>query len=87
MASNNPSCGASPVARIEQLKEIEQDVVGILESAGLALQTMTMDRPNQKQVDTHNQQASDFKVQVDVWLQFPIFFLSKSSGNYKPVSA
>ena len=74
MASNNPSCGASPVARIEQLKEIEQDVVGILESAGLALQTMTMDRPNQKQVDTHNQQASDFKVQVHMAAISHFFF-------------
>ena len=49
--------GASPVARIEELKSIEQEVVLILESAGLAMQEMGKDRASQKAIDTHNQQV------------------------------
>ena len=48
---------ASPVARIEQLKQIEQDVVGILESAGQALKEMSKEKLGQKAVDTHNNQV------------------------------
>ena len=63
-----PSSGGggapSPVARIEQLKQIEQDVVGILESAGQALQEMSKERLSQKQVDIHNQQASAVNIHI-----------------------
>ena len=49
---------ASPVARIEQLKAIEQDVVGILESAGLCLQELGKEKPgSQKAIEAHNQQV------------------------------
>ena len=46
------------MARIEQLKAIEQDVVGILESAGLCLQELGKDKPgSQKAIEAHNQQV------------------------------
>ena len=46
------------MARIEQLKAIEQDVVGILESAGLCLQELGKEKPgSQKAIDAHNQQV------------------------------
>ena len=37
--------GASPVARIEQLKQIEKEVVAILHNAGQALQELSTERP------------------------------------------
>ena len=46
------------MARIEQLKAIEQDVVGILESAGLCLQELGKEKPgSQKAIEAHNQQV------------------------------
>ena len=44
---------ASPVARIEQLEEIEKDVISILQTAGATLLEVAKDRPAQKTVDTH----------------------------------
>jgi len=81
--SNNPGgSGASPVARIEQLKEIEQDVVGILESAGEALKAVTMDKPNQKQVDAHNQQVMASIRSVDTKLSEQIKYLTQVSTGH-----
>ena len=42
---------ASPVARIEQLDQIEKDVVGILQNAGQLLMELGKDRQSQKQCD------------------------------------
>ena len=52
---------ASPVARIEQLEEIEKDVISILQTAGATLLEIAKDRPAQKTVDTHTQ-----KVMADI---------------------
>ena len=42
---------ASPVARIEQLDQIEKDVIAILQNAGQMLNEISKDRPSQKQSD------------------------------------
>ena len=52
---------ASPVARIEQLEEIEKDVISILQTAGATLLEIAKDRPAQKTVDNHTQ-----KVMADI---------------------
>ena len=53
---------ASPVARIEQLEEIEKDVISILQTAGATLSEIAKDRPAQKTVDQHTQKVmSDIK--------------------------
>jgi len=73
---------ASPVARIEQLKQIEQDVVGILESAGLALKEMSKEKLGQKAVDTHNNQVMANIRSVDTKLSEQIKYLTQVSTGH-----
>jgi len=78
-SSGGATSGASPVARIEELKSIEQEVVLILESAGLAMQEMGKDRASQKAIDTHNQQVMASIRNVDAKLSEQIKYLTQVS--------
>jgi len=79
-SSSLNSSAASPVARIEQLKAIEQDVVGILESAGLCLQELGKDKPgSQKAIEAHNQQVMSNIRDVDAKLSEQIKYLTQVS--------
>ena len=73
---------ASPVARIEQLKQIEKEVVGILQSAGQALQEISRDRPSQKHVDQLNTQVMANIKNVDSKLSEQIKYLTQVSTGH-----
>lgn len=70
---------ASPVARIEQLDQIEKDVIAILQSAGQVLQEISKDRPSQKQSDQMCQQVMQNIKSVDTKLSEQIRYLTQVS--------
>ena len=73
---------ASPVARIEQLEEIEKDVISILQTAGNTLSEIAKDRPAQKTVDQHTQKVmSDIK-SVEQNLSEQIKYLTQVSTGH-----
>lgn len=73
---------ASPVARIEQLEEIEKDVISILQTAGATLLEIAKDRPAQKTVDNHTQKVmADIKT-VEQNLSEQIKYLTQVSTGH-----
>ena len=75
---------ASPVARIEQLEEIEKDVISILQTAGATLLEVAKDRPAQKTVDTHTQNVMADIKRVEQNLSEQIKYLTQvSTGKWK----
>ena len=73
---------ASPVARIEQLKQIEKEVVSILQNAGQALTEISKDRPSQKSVDQLNQHVMANIKNVDAKLSEQIKYLTQVSTGH-----
>lgn len=73
---------ASPVARIEELEEIEKDVIAILQTAGTALNEISRDRPSQKQVDQLTQQVMGHIRAVDTKLSEQIRYLTQVSTGH-----
>ena len=74
---------ASPVARIEQLEEIEKDVISILQTASATLTEIAKDRPAQKTVDNHTQKVMADIKNVEQNLSEQIKYLTQvSTGNF-----
>ena len=74
---------ASPVARIEQLEEIEKDVISILQTAGATLLEIAKDRPAQKTVDNHTQKVMADIKSVEQNLSEQIKYLTQvSTGKF-----
>jgi len=73
---------ASPVARIEQLEEIEKDVISILQTAGATLLEIAKDRPAQKTVDTHTQKVMADIKSVEQNLSEQIKYLTQVSTGH-----
>ena len=73
---------ASPVARIEQLEEIEKDVISILQTAGATLLEVAKDRPAQKTVDTHTQNVMADIKRVEQNLSEQIKYLTQVSTGH-----
>ncbi len=74
--------GSPAEARIEQLEQIEEDVIGILKSSGACLQEMSRDRPSQKAVDQNVQQVMASIRSVDTKLSEQIRYLSQVSTGH-----
>ena len=70
---------ASPVARIEQLEQIEKDVISILQTAGSTLNEIAKDRPAQKTVDQHIQKVMGDIKTFDQNLSEQIKYLTQDS--------
>jgi mediator of RNA polymerase II transcription subunit 11 len=73
---------ASPVARIEQLEEIEKDVISILQTAGATLLEIAKDRPAQKTVDNHTQKVMADIKSVEQNLSEQIKYLTQVSTGH-----
>ncbi|XP_021344270.1 mediator of RNA polymerase II transcription subunit 11-like, partial [Mizuhopecten yessoensis] len=72
-----------PVARLQQLENIEKDIATAIQSAGQALQELAKDKPVLKQVETHTTNFMKILMEVEKKLTQQINYLTQvSTGKF-----